>query len=186
MRLECKSLILRPLEMSDIEKIHSMSSNYSNIAPYFTTKIRSKKYWQKRFEETGLWDDNYGMLMIVDKSEQLDIGVIWFFHSLPYAEGYEIGFNFFDPEKKKRNFIAIAMKLFSAYLFETYNINRIQCNTLANLKSENFDKFKKSVGFTYEGTMREAMYVRGKLVDLQLFSILRSECQSLDELISTL
>ena len=186
MRLESKTLLLAPLQFDDLAYIHKFTSDYSNVAPYFTTQIRSRVYWEDRYKRTGLWDDDYGMLLITSKKDDRRIGVIWFFRSLPYAEGYEIGFNFFDPISKDRKSIAAAMQIFAAYLFETYNIPRIQCNTLAKLSSDNFDKFRESVGFTYEGTMRSAMFIRGKLVDLQLFSMLRQECKSLDELLNEL
>ena len=186
MRLESRTLLFTQLSIEDLQYIHTFTSDYQSIAPYFTTKIRSQVYWETRFKKTGLWDDDYGMLLITSKSDQEKIGVIWFFRSLPYAEGYEIGFNFFNPATKDRTHISSAMRIFSAYLFETYNIPRIQCNTLAKLSSENFDKFREEVGFVYEGTMRNAMFIRGELVDLQLFSMLREESRPLGDLLAKL
>jgi RimJ/RimL family protein N-acetyltransferase len=38
-------------------------------------------------------------------------------------------------------------------------------------------------GFTYEGTMRKATFNQGEYHSLRLYSLLREECPSLDELI---
>lgn len=185
MLLTTNDLVLRPIDKSDLDDIHSHTSDYRHVSKYFTTKIRSKQHWLERWERTGLWDDNYGMLAIVEKKTSTIFGVIWFFHSLPYAEGLEIGFNIFIQDKRAKGLVTKATKIFSAYLFDAYNINRIQCNTLVDRSSPGIESFASDTGFVYEGTMRKAMFIRGQLIDLQLFSLLRDECEPLDTILAS-
>ena len=54
-------------------------------------------------------------------------GLIWFFKGLPYAEWCEIAFNIYN-KKQAKGLTVEAINVFSSYLFETYNFNRIQAN----------------------------------------------------------
>ena len=179
MNLNGKRVWLRQLAREDIAEIHAKTSQYENISKYFTTKIRSRQYWEKRFEDSGLWDETYGMLKILTHPEAELIGVVWHFRSLPYAEGLEIGFNIFDQSQRGRGLIAEVVKIFTAYLFYTYPLPRIQFNTLVDIADDRHMEYAKKIGYTHEGTMRKAMFIRGKYIDLQLFSALREEYPSL-------
>jgi RimJ/RimL family protein N-acetyltransferase len=44
------------------------------------------------------------------------------------------------------------------------------------------ERVAQASGFFYEGTMRKANFVRGKHIDVQLFSLLREESVPLDDL----
>ena len=124
------------------------------------------------------------MLKILSKKEKEIIGVIWFFHSTPYVSGLEIGFNFFSNLKKHRELISDAVKCFCSYLFSTYNIPRIKFNSVIDNDTLGTQILLKKTGFVYEGTMREAIYIRGKLLPLHLFSLLKDECFNISELMS--
>lgn len=177
MKIITKEFIFDHLERSDVKKIHTHTSNYSNIGTYWTTHIRHRTYWEKRWDETGLWNDDFGMLGIYNHSNKM-IGIIWFFQGLKYCEGLEIGWNFFD--KPTGDFLNKVVRVFVAYLFSTYNIPRIQCNTLISDVSK-MDDFLEYTDFVHEGTMRKAMYVRSNLVDLQLFSVLTEKYKTLED-----
>ena len=186
MKFETKNLRLRPLEREDLEIIHNHTSSYTHVSSHFTTKIRSRNYWEKRWDNSGLWDDSYGMLLMETQESDIPFGVIWFFHSLPYAEGLEIGFNYFHPDVSYRDHLTDAVNIFTAYLFETYPIPRIQFNTLVGVSSKSTEIFSERTGFVHEGTMRKAMFVRGELRDLQLFSLLRDDQDGLDAVLTKL
>lgn len=183
MKIIGKSILLRQVEKEDLASIHDMSTSYKDLSGYFTTYVRARSYWIKRFEQTGLWDDNYGMLAICDKDSSEILGIIYYFkHS--YVTGYEISVTILNQNIRGKNIITEAVRIFSAYLFCTYNIPRIQFNTLVDIKKNNGHiKYASDIGYTYEGTMRKAQFVRGQLVDLQLFSTLREEYPTLNEIL---
>ena len=54
MRLQSNNIILAPLEKQDIDYIHSITSDYSNLSETFPSYVRPKVYWEKKFEKTGL------------------------------------------------------------------------------------------------------------------------------------
>jgi len=186
MKIITNRFILTQLEIEDINTIHNHTSDYNSLTPFFSTKIKSKIYWEKRFEENGLWDDNYGMLKIIDIEDNKLSGVVWFFkppsqHS--QLEFYEVAFNIFRPEKRNKGFATEALKVVSSYLFDTYPIERVQSTTMLDINNDSIKKVTQSSGFVYEGTIRKAIFIRGKYIDIQLFSLLREESISLDSLI---
>ena len=183
MNIKSKILTLSHIEVKDIDEIHSFTSEYKQVGKSFSTKIRSKDYWVKKFNSDGLWGKDYGMLKINDVNNNELIGVIWYFVSMPYVEGFEIGFNIFNSSRREEGFAAEALNIFSSYLFNSYNINRLQCNTYLPIDSPSIKLLTKKTGYVYEGTMRKAVYIRGELIDLHLFSLLKENSKDLNELL---
>ena len=181
MLLKGVSVILSPIEEQDIDYIHSFTSDYEKISPIFCTHIRSKIYWKKKFQDTGSWDDDFGMLKMIDKKNKNLFGVIWFFKGIPYADGYEIGFNIFNNLNKNKKIIEDGLIIFSSYLFETFNINRLCCNTHHDMSESSKKSFAERTGYVFEGKMRKAIFIRGRLKDYYLYSILREESMSLND-----
>ena len=62
-----ENIILSQVEAADINEIHSFTSNYNSITPFYSTKIRTREYWKQRFSLNGLWNDDYGMLKVIDQ-----------------------------------------------------------------------------------------------------------------------
>ena len=183
MQLKSKTILLSQLELKDIDDIHEKTSDYNQISSLFSTKIRSKEYWKKKFEENGLWSDNYGMLKINDIEDNQLVGVIWYFVGLPYVEGFEIGFNIFTQAKREKGYAAEAVDIFSSYLFSAYNIPRLQCNTYIPIDHPSIKGFAKKTGYSFEGSIRKAAYIRGELLDLHLFSLLKEDAKEIEELV---
>ena len=184
--LRTERIELSQLEIEDINYIHKFTSNYSNLTPFFSTKIRSKIYWIDKFKKDGLWNDEYGMMKIKNIPDNKIIGLIWFFkppsqHS--QMDCYEIAFNIFIKQYRQTGIAQEAMRVLSSYIFETYNVSRVQSTTMLNLNDESIRRVTKSTGFIFEGTMRKIAFQRGKFVDVHLFSLLREESQKLSELL---
>jgi len=74
-----------------------------------------------------------------------------------------------------------ALMLFCANMFAVWPINRIQVNVMSGNTAS--IRVVEKCGFTYEGTMRQATFHNGVYHDLNLYSILRDECPSLDSLL---
>ncbi len=183
MKLKAKKITLMPIEKEDIEIIHLSTSDYSQISPYFPTIIKSKSYWIRKHSENGLWNDEKGMLKVIDNANDTIAGLIWFFKGLPYAEGCEIAFNLYNKNQEK-GLAVEAINVFSSYLFETYNLNRIQANTVIPKDHPSIRNITSQTGYVYEGTMRKAMFIRGKIIDLHLFSLLREDSKPLHSLLT--
>ena len=188
MKLKSDLIELDHLTLEDIDYIHEFTKEYSNIAEFSTSRIRSKVHWIDKFNKTGLWDDNYGMLKIIDNEDNQTCGLVWFFrppsqHS--QLDFFEVAFNIFKKSKRKKGLATEALKIVSAYLFDAYNVERIQSTTMLNLDDSSITKVMKSTGFTFEGTLRKAIFIQGKQIDLHIFSLLREESKKLRELVES-
>ena len=188
MKITTSRIVLDHIDSEDIDLIHSYTYDFSNLNQFFSSKIRSKIHWKKRFEENGIWDDSYGMLKIIDKEDNNLIGVIWFFKPYPDIQMncYEIAFNIFNVQKRKKGFATEAVQLLTSYLFETYNIQRIQSNTVLDINDLAIKRTIEKIGYSYEGTLRKVFFNRGKYIDMHLFSIMKDESIPLKEQIELL
>lgn len=134
------------------------------------TKLNSIPESLERYRDTGFWTDNGGTMAIRDDHSSL-IGSI-FFKSKSITE-LIIGLRIFKKENRGRGYGSEALALFSEYLFMTKPIERITLE----ISSDNIPSIRmaESVGYTKEGVMRKAFFLRGKLTDTVIFGMLRSE-----------
>ena len=110
------------------------------------------------------------------------VGEITYFKGLWYMPGYEIGYQIYRKEDRGKGYITEALKIFTAYLFDAKQINRLEIELSAgNIASR---KVAEKCGFKYEGLKRQAIFSRGKYEDAELFSLIREECPSLRDVLS--
>lgn len=68
-----------------------------------------------------------------------------------------------------------ALPLLARYLFETRTLRRLQLTVVVgNLASK---RVAAKCGFTGEGIARKAVFLRGRHVDLEWFSLLREQAE---------
>jgi [ribosomal protein S5]-alanine N-acetyltransferase len=104
------------------------------------------------------------------------VGSIWFFKSIPYFDGLEIGYDVFDPHHRRQGIMTEALSLFVDYLFQSMHLHRVQLIIAeGNIASE---RVAQKCGFTYEGTARQAMFARGRHSDMKIYSLLRPEMET--------
>lgn len=175
-----KLINLRTMRQGDIEEIFSLTSDLSQTGEYWNVSLSSEPMFKKRFQDTGCWNDDFGTMVITDKSDRL-IGEITYFKGVWYLPGYEIGYRIYKNEDKGKGYSAEALKIFTAYLFELKDIKRLEIQlSKDNIASR---KVAEKSGFVYEGLKRQAVFSRGKYEDCEFFSLLREECPSLKEVL---
>jgi [ribosomal protein S5]-alanine N-acetyltransferase len=167
---------LKTIQREDIQQINTFTGNIESIGEYFTTIVRHEHYWLQCFDKTGLWEEDKGTLIVTD-TNGIPVGLLWFFKGLEYINGFEVGYNIFNPEFRNKGICTEALFLFSAYLFDVHLIARLQCNALEENKASR--RVAEKCGYIYEGMMREAIFIRGSLHNLALFSLLRYEIPDL-------
>ena len=100
------------------------------------------------------------MLKINDMADGDLIGVIWYFVSMPYVEGFEIGFNIFNSSKREKGFATEALnKIFSilaivsisisAIIFITYLFSKLFSAKLSIISNFNKLIYDNSVVFSW-------------------------------------
>lgn len=171
---------LRIMESKDIESYVKLTNDYGEKGAYFPVVVRTLSETKRIFNETGFFDAKGGRILIVSKSDDI-IGFVSYFKTAPYVSGYELGYQIFKSEERGKGFGTESLKLFSAFLFELYPISRLQiCMEKDNIASESI---AKKCGFTFEGIMRDAWCVSGKMITNQIYSMIRSESPCLSDLI---
>ncbi|AGC67317.1 ribosomal protein N-acetylase [Thermoclostridium stercorarium subsp. stercorarium DSM 8532] len=176
-----KKVLLRTIREKELDIVYDLICNINNKGPYWHLVIPSEKDFKSEFEKTGLWGPSEGRMLIMDLNNEVYLGELLYFKGLDYQAGFEVGYELFHPSYYGKGYMSEALRLFCAYLFACYPINRIQVNCMkGNIGSR---KVAEHCGFTYEGTMRRATFHNGKYHDLELFSLLREECPSLEELL---
>ena len=87
--LKGRSITLRPVRDSDLEKLYVFHTDIQNRGEYFPRGILSQPAFQKQFQESGFWDKEEGMLLIVNPADEI-LGHIEFFKTVNYLEEYEL------------------------------------------------------------------------------------------------
>jgi [ribosomal protein S5]-alanine N-acetyltransferase len=175
-----KNINLRTVRGSDLNEIYNLHCDINNRGEFDTLGILAEPLFKKDYQEGGFWKESMGTMVITDKEDKI-IGSVSFFKSIPYFNGFEIGFNINDPQKRGKGIGTEATLLFIAYLFEVKEMNRLQATTL----TENISSIRvlEKCGFKLEGRARQAVFNRGRYMDVNIYSILRGEHKSFRELL---
>ena len=170
--IQGKTIQLRTVRETDLDYLYGLITNIANRGDYVPLHILSETTFKRQFHETGFWNDEAGRLLIVRPEDKI-VGSIWFFKSIPYFDGLEIGYTLFDPQHRGQGIMTEALSLLTDYLFQSRKIHRVQLIIAdGNVASETV---AQKCGFTYEGTARQAMYQRGRHRDMKLYALLRDE-----------
>lgn len=166
---------IRHVEEEDLDKFIQLMNDLVIRGEFLPSLITSPHKIRHEYKENGLSTDSFERLLIVDINNKI-IGTIWHFKSVPYFNAREIGYTLFDIEQRGTGIISQAVTLLTSYLFNGLDINRLEIRMdTNNLASE---KVAIKCGFQKEGISRAANYVKGKNVDMFIYSLLRVEWQS--------
>ena len=163
---------LRPLSPVDIDEVYDLMSAIEEYGDYYPITFKALPTFKKKYEETGLWEEDYGSLLLVDKEDNF-LGEISFFKSNYYQTSIELGGAIFKEVDRGKGYMTEAINLFVPYLFAIKQVNRIEAAAMeGNLGSQ---RVLEKCGFTHEGIARQALFYRGDYVNLEQYSILRDE-----------
>jgi len=175
-----KNVVLRTVRPEELDYLYNLIYNINEKGPYWHLNIQSFNDFRKEYERTGFWTPDEGR-MIIENKEGTIVGEILYFKGLDYQVDYEVGYELFSEEYAGRGYMSEALLLFCAYMFSFRPIRRIQVNVMEdNIASR---RVVEKCGFTYEGTMRQATFHRGRYHNLRLYSLLREECPPLEKLL---
>lgn len=176
--LETERLILRPLEMSDVNAIYELAGHPDIAAttlniPHPYPKHAAGEFVQhtQRAWESG---DMY-TFAIVRKSEAGMIGCISL--GIPRMQhraemGYWMGVPYWG-----QGYTSEAAQELIDFGFRVVGLQKIYAmHFVENTAS---GRVMQKVGMTYEGTLRQHTMKNGELIDLAMYSILRAEYEGL-------
>lgn len=175
-----KKTILRVIKRDDVEEFLALSNDLSQTGEYYPMRILSEQDFRNKFAENGWWAEDSGLMMITDKSGKI-IGNIGYFVSDKHIVGFEVGFRILRQEDRGKGYMTEALKIFSAFMFESKPITRLALNTISG--NTPCMKAAEKAGYTHDGTLRKAIFNRGEYHDLEMFSMLKEECPKLRDVL---
>lgn len=163
---------LRPVRERDLDRLYDLLSDLRSRGDYFPLGIWSESKLRSEFASTGLWQQEEGMLLMVDAPGDI-VGEIEFFPISTYLVGYELSYQLFGPEHAGKGYTTEAVRLLGEYLFARKRINRLQLNIHPDNAASK--RVAEKCGYTFEGIMRGCWFHQGRYHDLEIWSLLRDE-----------
>jgi [ribosomal protein S5]-alanine N-acetyltransferase len=170
--LKGKSILLRPVQQSDLEEFYTRHIDLANRGKFFPLGFMSEIEFRRRFEEKGFWEKEEGTLLIVDSTGKM-VGHIEFFKTVNYLDELELSYQIYDQANRGHGYTSEAVDLLVRYLFARLKTNRIRL--MIHPENRPSRRVAEKCGFTHEGTARCAWYHQGRSHDLEVYAILRGE-----------
>jgi [ribosomal protein S5]-alanine N-acetyltransferase len=170
------------IEGSKINIRHANKNDLEKLIPLVNDlNVRGNHLWGGLFSPASLErsidiidgsPDDDERFLIVDKEDRI-LGRIWHFKAGPYFNAREIGYILYAMSERGNGITSDAVRLLTDYLFQTRLINRLEIKmSTQNIASE---KVAVKCAYQKEGVARGANFVNGKHVDMNVYSLLRSE-----------
>lgn len=163
--------ILRTVRESDLAELYRLVSDTSLMGEYLALPLRSEPSFRKEFEETGFLGDKRGRFLVTDFEDRM-LGIVVYFN-VNYMDGFEIGYQLFDPAARNKGLMSEAVRMAVDYLFSHHKINRLQV-VIAPV-NEPSKRLALKLGFRFEGTLRGNVFHHGANHDSLLYSLIRSD-----------
>ena len=163
---------IRTIKETDLETYSGLVNDIESQGEFLPATLISDTKLRAQYAENRFISDTSEQYLITNKSDEI-IGSIWAFKSVPYFDAIEVGYQTFDHENRGKGYVTEALVMFHHYIFESKQVNRIELRIATdNTPSE---KVARKVGFSLEGTNKEAAYSKGKHHDMNIFAMLRRE-----------
>lgn len=170
--LRGEQIVLRNVRAADLDVLYPLVNTLETRGDFYPWYFESEPSYRERFDKTGFWEENEGLLVMVDEDGDI-VGQINFFPINHYGSGYEIGYRLYDPSHHGKGYTTEAVSLLTPYLFAEKKINRLQMNIHPdNIGSK---KVAERNGFSYESLMRGSWYHQGQYHDLEIWALLRED-----------
>lgn len=170
--LKGNTITLRPVHNSDLDQLYALHLDIDNRGDFFPRGVMAQSLFHKRFQESGFWNKEDGMLVIVAANDEI-VGHIEFFKTVNYLDEYELSYQVYAAEKRGKGVATEAVKLLVCYLFETKRVNRIRLvihpDNLASCR------LAEKCNFRHEGTARGAWYHKGAHQDVEIYAVLHED-----------
>jgi [ribosomal protein S5]-alanine N-acetyltransferase len=170
--LKGNTITLRPVQDGDLNQLYAYHLDIDNRGVFFPRGVLAQPIFHKRFQESGFWGNEDGMLVMVTADNEI-VGHIEFFKTVNYLDEYELSYQVYTAEQRGRGLGSEAVTLLTRYLFENKQVNRIRLVIHPdNIASR---RLAAKCGFRHEGTARGAWYHQGKHWDVEIYAILHED-----------
>ena len=169
---------LRHINYDDLIDIHNLKNDLNEAGKHAVISIKSFNKLEKMYKEHGMITKDMEMMLITNKKDRI-VGMIQRAKQQSYSTGYELGFSIFKKSDRRKGYAYEALNLFTSYVFESNPIERLELGT--HINNIGAQKLAEKCGYSLEGINRKACFIRGEVVDLKRYSIVREEVKDLSE-----
>lgn len=162
---------IRTVRETDLDSVYQLSTDHCDAGEYMPAGLVSESSFKAEFWKTGFWQDTCGKLLVEDQEGEL-VGEIGCFKLAHYIDGREVYYRIYSGHRRK-GYASDALVCFINFFFESTSFSRLQGVTIEG-NSISATMLEK-IGFQSEGQLREARWFKGRLVNLNIFSFVRSD-----------
>ncbi len=173
---ETPRLILRKVTPEDLDNIFEYCKN-PNVARYVTWDAHQSLEDTKKFINYAL--DSYKVgapepmaIILKDDPKQRMIGSVGLIPASPKNRTFELGYVIAE-EYWGKGIVAEAAKPLINFGFKHFAMQRLQCR--CDILNPQSSRVMEKLGMQYEGTLKASMYLKGKLRDMHMYSIVKSD-----------
>lgn len=172
--IETPRLLLRELNPDVFRQAMSTLSDEEQVK-FFGYSSVDQLEKEKKFHEEGITMYGKSILYfhLIEKSSGKVFGWCGFHTWYTRHSRAELGYVITDESMRGKGFMKEALPAVIQYGFETMKLHRIEA--LTSTTNEVSIGLLKSVGFVYEGLLREHYLKEGKMEDSIMFSLLQKE-----------
>jgi diamine N-acetyltransferase len=170
-----KRVRLRAVERSDLPKFHEWLNDpevTQGLAMYLPLSMGDEEKWFERITQ-GEPDQRALAIEVKDRQSWQLVGNAGLFNLEWNNRSAEFGIFVGDKSRWDKGYGTEALELILRHGFDTLNLHRIYLRVYAS--NARARRSYEKAGLVLEGTMREAVFRRGKYDDVHIMSILRSE-----------
>jgi [ribosomal protein S5]-alanine N-acetyltransferase len=170
--LHGERVTLRPIRSIDLEEVYDAHVDIRNRGAFFPLGVQSESEFRREFAETGLWQREEGMLLIVTAKNEI-AGHIEFFKPVSYWDALELSYQMYDDRFAGHGYATEAVQLLTDYLFASKKFHRIHLTIAPDNASSR--RVAEKCGYQLEGTLRGVFFNSGRNQDLHIYSLLRDD-----------
>jgi [ribosomal protein S5]-alanine N-acetyltransferase len=170
--LQGNSVRLRPMQSTDLDAAYAAHTDVANRGAYFPLGVKSESDFRRAFSESGFWQREEGMLLIVNADGDI-AGHIEFFKPVSYWDAFELSYQLYDQRFAGQGYVTEAVQLVVDYLFGAKKQHRIHLVIVPENGASR--RIAEKCGFVLEGTVRGAFFNDGRNQDVVLYSLLRTD-----------
>jgi RimJ/RimL family protein N-acetyltransferase len=167
-----RTIALRVVRESDLDALLAFENDLERRGAFVPPRLNPEPAYRKQFQETGFLGDDAGRLLIVDGEDRI-LGVVGYFRTAFYLDGFELAYSLYDVERRGGGLVTEAVGLLVGWLFALKKIARLQIAFMPENGASR--RVAEKNGFRFEGVLRQAIFIHGRNVDAELWSLLREE-----------
>ena len=165
---------LRPLDVADAAPLYGLSHDDQIEATWVDMKVGP-------FASEGLFAEHVAALVAdarraffaVDGPDGMPLGWLCLMEARPAHHVVELGYVLYTPPLQRTRLATEALYLILRHVFDDLGYRRLEWTcTSTNQRSR---KAADRLGFVYEGTHRQGLFLKGKPCDICMYSMLSSE-----------